>query len=100
MPSAPASISRRTMSRIASSSDGVGLRSASPITCSRTVVAPRNDATFCDTPRRSSSCRYSDSVVHVMSNFRSPICSTIRFFIASFSGPIELPSPKICVVTP
>ena len=25
---------------------------------------------------------------------------TIRFFIASLSGPIELPSPKICVVTP
>jgi hypothetical protein len=31
---------------------------------------------------------------------RSPCCASIRFFIASFSGPIDDPSPKICVVTP
>ena len=36
----------------------------------------------------------------MISYFTSPICSTTRFFMASFSGPIELPSPKICVVTP
>ena len=35
-----------------------------------------------------------------MSNLRSPICSVIRRFIASLSGPIDDPSPKICVVTP
>ena len=60
-----------------------------------------NDATFCETPRRSSSCRYSASVVHVMSNLMSPICSTHRAASSpSFSGPIDQPSPKICVVTP
>ena len=100
MPSAPASISWRTSARISSICAGVGFLSSSPITCSRMVVAPRNDATFCDTPRRSSPRRYSDSVVHVISNLMSPICSTARRFIAAFSGPMELPSPKICVVTP
>ena len=30
----------------------------------------------------------------------SPISSTMRFFMASLSGPIELPSPKISSVTP
>jgi hypothetical protein len=100
MPSAPASISRRTSARISSSCAAVGVLSSSPITCSRIVVAPMNEATFCDTPRRSSPCRYSDSVVHVISNLMSPICSSARCFIAAFSGPIELPSPKICVVTP
>ena len=44
--------------------------------------------------------RYSPSVVQVMSYLMSPCCSTRRFFIASLSGPIELPSPKISSVTP
>ncbi len=59
-----------------------------------------NEATFCDTPRRSRSFRYSASDVQVISYLMSPICSTARFFIASLSGPIELPSPKTWSVTP
>ena len=35
-----------------------------------------------------------------MSYLMSPCSSTIRFFISSVSGPIELPSPKISSVTP
>ena len=70
------------------------------MTCSRIVVAPRNDATFCETPRRSSVVRYSESVVQVMSYLMSPICSIGALLHLGVSGPIELPSPKICVVTP
>ena len=50
MPSAPASISCRTRARMASSSAGVGRGLSRPITCSRTVVAPMNEATLGDTP--------------------------------------------------
>ena len=45
-PSAPASISSRTSARISSSCAGVACLSSSPMTCSRIVVAPMNDATF------------------------------------------------------
>src|SRR2546430_14679085 len=49
MPNAPASISLRTSSRIWSSCSGVGCLSSKPITYSRMVVAPINDATLHDT---------------------------------------------------
>ena len=65
IPSAPASISFRTSSRISSSCSGVGCLSSYPITYSRIVVAPMNDATLHDTPRFSRYCRYSASVFPV-----------------------------------
>ena len=99
-PSAPASISFRTSSRIWSSCSGVGGLSSRPTTYSRIVVAPTYDATFCATPRLSSSFRYSASVVQVMSYLRSPWALRRRCFISSVSGPIESPSPMIWVVTP
>ncbi len=99
MPNAPASISRRTSSRIWSSCAGVGGLFSRPITYSRIVGAPMNDATFCEIPCFSRWLRYSASVVHSISYFRSPCASRRRFFISSLSGPIEL-SPKIWVVTP
>ncbi len=72
IPSAPSSIPCRTSARIWSSCSGVGFRSSRPITCSRIVVAPMNEATFVETPRFSSSRRYSASVVQVMSYLMSP----------------------------
>src|SRR5947199_136388 len=51
MPSAPASISFRTSSRISSSCCAVGCLSSKPITFSRIVVAPMKQATLHDTPR-------------------------------------------------
>src|SRR5438067_2254728 len=44
MPSAPASISRRTSSRISASCAGVGGLSSKPMTCSRIVGAARRPA--------------------------------------------------------
>ena len=64
------------------------------------VVAPTNDATLGATPRRSSSSRYSASVVQVMSYRMSPCSAMRRRFISLVSGPIDEPSPKISVVTP
>ena len=43
----------------------------------RTVVAPTNDATFGETPRRSRYSRYSPSVVQAISYLMSPWCSTV-----------------------
>ena len=100
MPSAPASISCRTSPRIRSISAGVGARSSRPITYSRTVAAPRYEATLGATPFFSRYARYSASVVHLTSYLRSPCSSFMRRFISSVRGPIELPSPKISVVTP
>ena len=59
MPRAPASISRRTRSRMVSSWAGVGRPSSRPTTCSRMVPVPTNEATFGATPRRSRRRRYS-----------------------------------------
>ena len=50
IPSAPASISLRTSSRIVSSSAAVGARLSKPMTYVRSVVAPTYDATFCEMP--------------------------------------------------
>ena len=65
MPSAPASISRPHQRPHLFELRWRRRLSSSPITCSRTVVAPMNEATFCETPRRSSPLRYSASVVQV-----------------------------------
>ena len=100
MPSAPASISWRTSSRMAWISAGLALRLPRPTTCSRTVAAPMNEATLGETPFFSRNARYSDSVVQVMSYLMSSCSPVSRFFMASFRGPIDEPSPKTSVVTP
>ena len=87
MPSAPASISRRTSSRMASSWAGVGRPSSRPTTCSRIVPAPTKEATFGATPRRSRRRRYSASVVHGMSYWKSPCMARRRSFMGSLQGP-------------
>ena len=63
MPKAPSSIPCRTNERILSSSKSVGGLSSNPISWILSVVAPIKDATFVDTPLRSSDSRYSPSVV-------------------------------------
>ena len=62
---------------LARAAAAVGFWSSRPMTCSRIVVAPTNEATFGETPRFSSSRRYSASVVHVMSYLMSPCSSTM-----------------------
>src|SRR5438105_10622357 len=66
----------------------------------RGVAAPRNEPTLSETPRWTSDCRYSPSVVQSTSYLMSACDSTSSFFIAGVSGPIDSPSPKISVVTP
>jgi hypothetical protein len=66
----------------------------------RTVVAPMNDATFTEMPRRTSESRYSRKVVQSMSYFTSACWAMNSFFIASLSGPMETPSPNTSSVTP
>jgi hypothetical protein len=63
------------------SGEGAPLRK--PMTCSRTVAAPMNEATLGDTPFFSRKARYSASVVHVMSYLMSPCSSVSCFFMAS-----------------
>ncbi len=66
----------------------------------RMVVAPTNEATFTETPRRTSESRYSRSVVQSMSYWMSPCSFFTWTFNASLSGPIDHPSPKTSRVTP
>ena len=49
---------------------------------------------------RSRYFKYSARVVHSMSNLMSSCSATTCFFSRSFSGPMDQPSPMICVVTP
>ena len=72
MPRAPSFISRCTSSRIACSCAVVAGLSSRPMTCSRSVAAPMNDAKFGVTPRFSRSSMPSCSVDHSMGYFRSP----------------------------
>src|SRR5688500_14559071 len=58
------------------------------------------EATFWLTPTLSQYARYSDSRVHDASTPNRAWLALNRSRIPTVHGPIELPSPKICVVTP
>ena len=51
-------------------------------------------------PLFSRNSRYSPNVVQFISYFMSPCCLMFSFFISSFKGPLEPPSPKTSRVTP
>src|SRR5712692_5480303 len=99
-PSAPSRIALSTCARMRASSAPVGGRSSSATSCMRTVVAPTNDAMLVEMPRATSAWSASSSVVQVMSYLMSPCCSSRSFFMRSFSGPSDHPSPNTSSVTP
>src|SRR5260370_14355151 len=91
-------MSFRTNSRICSSCSGVGGLSSNPITYSRTVVAPRDEATLHEIPRFSRYCKYSASVFHLISYLMSACCFSAYSRTRSLTGPIDSPSPIISVL--
>ena len=93
-------MARRTSPRMRSNSAAFGGRSSNPTSCTRTVVAPMNDATLVAMPLCTRCSRYSLSVVQGISNSMSPCCSSCSARMLSFTGPMEEPSPKTSSVTP